>query len=233
MTGQTRALIDKFASSGDITLIPSIIIGMQEEDNVSNVIQFKNCFRQIRNLAAHEPAVIISQIMNSDNRMCNRIVFTPTNEEVATKVVVSMVQFTAWMFEMYTRTMNTGYLIFWRALWRRLYGKCAAPSNVKFSFYDGPNYTDTASMVRMFLRWQTYMAETRNVQRVVSTKDDYMTEILNSNIKLFWRMAIVDMMSVCNVFASGDIDLSDIHNIKSFLHLFKVREGDFKDDARS
>lgn len=233
MTSQTKSLIDKFANNKDISLIPSIIIGMQEEDNVSNVIQFKNCFRQLRNISAHEPSVITSQLLDKDNKMCNRVIFIPKDAEVATKVVLSTVQFTAWMFEMYLRTNDKEYLIFWRTLWRILYPKCSQPSGVKFKFYENANYTEVSNMIRTFLRWQNYMADTRNMQRVVSVRDDYMTDILNCNIKLFWRMAIPDMITVCNVFASGDIDLTDINNIKSFVYFFKVREGDLKDDARS
>ena len=43
MTETTRNLIDDFQMRQDLRLLPSIIIGMQEEDKVSEIIEFGNC----------------------------------------------------------------------------------------------------------------------------------------------------------------------------------------------
>lgn len=111
MKDYTIDLIKRFAVSEDISYIPAIIVGMQEEDNVSETVSFKNCFRKLRNIAAHEPATITSQLLTGDNVMNVKIVFVceSVSNGANEKVILDITQFTAWMFEMYLKTRNLYY----------------------------------------------------------------------------------------------------------------------------
>lgn len=221
MTEQTIELIKTFAKDKDLRHVPSIIIGMQEEDGVSAAINYRNSFRLLRNFAAHEPNVLVSQIVSGDNKGNAKIAFIGRSEDVEDRVIVWMVEFAVWMFDMYLITNNMAYLVFWKTLMSVLYPMNVKPSGKQFKFYP----VGEENLLAVFLRWQEYMVETRHLQKAISKNDPYIIRVYKTDVKTFWRIAIPDMMLLCNVYASGDIDLKDKANIEWFLKLFQERTG--------
>ena len=219
MTTQTEDLIKAFSLNKDITLLPSIIIGMQEEDNVCKVLHFKNCFRQLRNLAAHEPYVITSQIMAGTNVNNTRLVFdSKDNTEVLT---VNMEAFTAWMFDMYTITGNIAYLVFWRTLMKILYPSICSENTAGVTFKFG---SDTTRLLSEFAALQDYMVANFGELWVINPKDAYIQKHLKENIKIFWRMAIPNFFTIIKLYLNGCIDVRHKDNINMFLALYSARE---------
>jgi hypothetical protein len=222
MTDRTKRIIDQYRVSRDIHLLPSIVIGLQEEDGVANVVQFKNCFRQIRNLAAHEPDTLVTQLLNTDNRGSAKIVFIPKQDETNNRVVLDTIQFTAWMFDMFLRTREFEYIIFWETTLEILYTKQKSGELVK-SALNMENHNN--DMLKWYLNWQTLMWEKKGVPRIIATKDPYVINMYQTNVRVFWRMALPNLMELVLMMLRGEISTRDIKNIEGFIRIFKEKEG--------
>lgn len=228
MTGQTGSLITSFVEARSSHLIPSIIIGMQEEDDVSNRIQFKNCFKQLRNIAAHEPSTLTTQLMNESNKGCQTIVFktTYTNLDKNT-LTVDMVQFTAWMLDMYMITRDRNYLMFIKTLIRILYPAAFKKYQEKvqpvFSAEPlGKSKVDSWCLSQ-YLLWQKYMNIHYGDIRPISTIDPFIVNMFQDNKRVFWKMAVPNMMDlVLFIFGSNVNDVKS--NITLYLEIFKARD---------
>lgn len=217
MTGHTEELVKKFAKYKDITDIPGIINAMQEEDNVGSVIGFKNCFRQLRNIAAHEPATITSQIATGDNSNNTKLVF---QSETGAVIVLDTVQFTAWMFDMYKISHNIAYLVFWKTFMCVLYPKVATEEPSAALDFTGLN----SRLVRVYDTWANYMYENYGQLKTVNITDPYVVNLFKENPKVFWRMAIPNMFDFVRCYLNGAVSLRNEENIDTLLALFKVRE---------
>lgn len=228
MTRQTMDWVLRYAKTSDVAFIPAVIQGMQEDDHFSNIIQFKNSFRLLRNLAAHEPETITKQIKSGDNIGNSKIVFIPINNDVKNWVVVDMVQFTAWMLDAYLVTDNIAYLTFWHTLMLDLYPVYKARLNAnkvnKRVFEFKPNKYSNGLM-GLFLNYQEFMFKVFGKPKTIAPQDPYALQIYESNTRVFWRMAYPDMMDVVALLVDGTIEVSDKDNIRGFLTLFKEREG--------
>lgn len=222
MKEYTLDLIKAFAKSEDIKSIPAIIVGMQEEDNVSDVISFKNCFRQLRNLAAHEPATIVSQLITNDNLMNTKIVFVGEvdGEGQEKKVTMDTIQFTAWMFEMYVKTRNLGYLSFWKHFMNIIYPYCK--ENQVSAGYEFN--VETLGLLRAYGSWRDYRLEKHNEVKPINLLDPYITKNYSENPKLFWRLALPNMYVFIESFLTGELDIKSDKNINAYLTFFKARE---------
>lgn len=220
MTDQTRKLVDKFSLTKDITLIPSIILSMQEEDNVSNTIQFKNCFKQLRNLAAHEPYTIITQLLSKGNKGNTKISLISMKLGDAYKLVIDINQFTAWMFDMYMKSSEISYIKFWQALCQMLY-PCLNCKSGTFEF----NTVKYNSLAELYLAYSEYLLKYKNILKVFSLNDTYVADMYGTNRKLFWRITIPDFTQVTGLFISGDVDAYNSANVATYLEIFKEREG--------
>lgn len=219
MTAHTEELIKSFSKSLDVNALPGIIVALQEEDNVSNVIDFKNCFRQLRNIAAHEPATIVSQIAVADNVNNTKLVFYAENDNV---VVMDTIQFTAWMFNMYILTKNIAYLAFWKAFMKLVYPAIPVAEAV---VQDTLQFSDASSeMLDNYDKWQTFMFDRYKVMQTINTRDPYITTMFRENRKVFWRMAIPDMFMLVRCYVDGSVSLRRTENIVAFLALYKARE---------
>ena len=218
MTQETLSIIKNFMMTQDIADIPTCILRMQEEDNVGNVIEFKNCMRQLRNIAAHEPSTITSQLLVGDNTNNVKLVFKPESGNI---VALDTVQFTAWMFSMYLRTENMGYLWFWKGFMKVVYPKIASGHEVRFKF---GAITDKVSLLKQYLAWKNYRFEEYGDIKNINIYDPYITQLIKDNPKVFWRVALVDMFSLVRDFLTGKIDYTSRANIQAFLALFVERE---------
>ena len=219
MTKHTEELIKKFTRSLDINTIPSIIVAMQEEDDLSNIISFKNCFRQLRNIAAHEPVTIVSQLCTGDNINNVRLVFTT---ETNATVCLDVIQLTGWLFEMSIIKQNIAYLVFWKSLMKVLYptipyvtGDAAGSLVFKEPERD---------LMKCYRIWLQFMSQNYYFVKPLNTSDPYICTLLEKNVKLFWRMAVPNMFDFLKCYINGAIDLRNMENIKTFVTLLKVRD---------
>ena len=224
MTEQTRKLISKFSITFDVSLVPSIILNMQEEDNVSNTIQFKNCFKQLRNLAAHEPHTITTQLLSKNNKGNTKIVLTSSKLGDVCKLIIDINQFTAWMFDMYVITDEVSYLRFWKTLCRIIYPFLNHKPE-SFNDYFEFNLDRHGNSANLYLAYANYLMEKKNVPKVFSVEDTYVADMYGTNRKLFWRITIPDFMSVTGLFISGDVDVYVRSNVETYLEIFREREG--------
>ena len=219
MTQQTEDLIKKFCETRDLMLVPSIIIGMQEEDNVGNVIHFKNCFRQLRNIAAHEPATITSQINTGLNVNNTKLVFTSKDTEILT--VLSIEQFTAWMFDMYMITSNIAYIVFWKTLLKVLYPSIYKENYTEDKFqFD----SDVSRILPEYGRLINYMYDKFGELWPINIGDPYIRKMIVENPKVFWRMAVPNMFIIIKLFLNNYIDVRSRTNVQMFLALFQARD---------
>ena len=219
MTTQTEDLIKKFSMNGDLNFVPGIIIGMQEEDNVGNAVHFKNCFRQLRNLAAHEPATIVSQIKAGTNSNSTKIVLVSQIEK--NTIGFSIEQFTAWMFDMHVITGNIAYLVFWKSMLKVLYPNVYNESLMNTTFKFG---SDTTKLLSEFGRVSEYLIEQYGELWHINIKDEYVANMFKTNPKVFWRMAIPNMFVIIKLYLNGLIDIRNRDNINMYLAFFTARE---------
>lgn len=221
MKGYTIDLIKKFAESEDINYIPAIIVGMQEEDNVGETVSFKNCFRKLRNIAAHEPATITSQLLTGDNLMNVKIVFVceSVNNEVGERVVLDVTQFTAWMFEMYLITRDFYYLMFWLHFMYIMFPyirKKRGTTTYNFKMQD--------SLIRTFQGWCNYRRDNDREVKYVNVMDPFTVRNVTENPKLFWRLSIPSMFPILEAFLTGEVSIREEDNLRAYIALLKARE---------
>ena len=118
MRERTSGMIYAFQKKPDVEQVPGILIALNEEEGVSERIQFKNCFRHLRNIAAHEPETLVQGFFSEYNIGCQKIVFHVAGDMT---VVLDMVQLTVWMFDLYLQTRETEYVLFAQGMFRLLY----------------------------------------------------------------------------------------------------------------
>ena len=203
MTETTRNLIDDFQMRQDLRLLPSIIIGMQEEDKVSEIIEFGNCFKKLRNIAAHEPDNLISQVQLFIDTGCQKLLLVTKDNIIIT---VDMVQFTAWMMNMYQLVNEFYYIIFLISFIKLLYPKAIkrmenSDSISQFIFHQIP--------LRGYLCWIKYMYYELGITYPIASADPYIIKIYKEDQKLFWRIAIPDMMQLVIFLVSNRVSLED------------------------
>lgn len=219
MTETTKSLIKDFQAYGDLRLLPGILIGMQEEDKVSEVIEFSNCFKKLRNIAAHEPDTLISQIQFFSNTGCQKLVIATRDHMVVT---VDMVQFTAWMLNMYQLKEEFFYIIFLDTFMKLIYTRAIermqdVEGNKSFVFNQTP--------LKDYLNWTSYMYKEFGFIYPIADTDPYILKIYREDQKLFWRIAYPDMMLLVIFFMSNRVSFSNKSNIDYFLWIFKKKEG--------
>lgn len=220
MTEQTRGLISSFAQEQDIIKVPEIILRLQEEDNVATVLRYKNCFKAIRNMAAHEPSTLCEQLASKENRGNQRIVLRTKDEKV---VVVDMLAFIVWMFDMYLQTEEAAYLAFVKAVMELLYPNAIKRFSLKQPFL----FTKAANggMLDTYVKWVEFLYEHYGIVKPISIYDPYITNLYRENFKVFWKVAVPDLMSMACFLFTDNVDLTDIRNVNYFIAIRDAREG--------
>ena len=171
MTERTKELISTFSKSLDVNLLPSIIIGIQEDDSLSTTIQFKNSVRLLRNLSAHESEVITSQIVLPRNVNSSKLCFIPNDDQIENRVTVDIVQFTAWMFDAAMKFDNAYYLLFWRS-----FVSLVCP-NIKRRDENFEFTIAGESDLQWLMRYDAYNAKTVGAPKAIAIEDPYMQRI--------------------------------------------------------
>lgn len=221
MTDVTKGLIVKFMEDKDVSRVPGIILGMQEEDNVADVLPYKNCFRYLRNICAHEPAVIVNQVLSECNRNSAKLVFHPADDSEENRLVLDLRQFSAWMIKMYFLTGTFGYLCFWLALMKAVCPSLRAVRDIPTLDFSIGADEDTRSL---FFRYQAYMHQYFGKVRKVHPEDVYITKLYAINRQAYLRMTFTDLMDVVELFVTGAVVPTDEGNLRGFLRLFEERD---------
>jgi len=216
MTSRTKELILDFHKTRNINLVPSIIIGLQEDDSVSTTVQFKNSFRLLRNLAAHEPETITEQLLLDRNLNHAKAVFLLRESDDA-KLTLDLAQLAAWLFDMRLKTGDAHYIVFCRTLIQVM-----CPCIVRYS----PNKLVLSSddLVESHAEFEDYLKTRLNRPSLSNMYDDYTATQFASNRRLFWRMTYPSMMEVISTILNY-VDLTDEKTIQFYVNLFKEREG--------
>lgn len=213
-------MICAFQKKPDVERIPGILIALNEEEGVSEKIQFKNCFRHLRNIAAHEPETLVQGFFSKYNIGCQKIVFHVTGDSV---VVLDMVQLTVWMFDMYLQTSEIEYILYVQGMFRLLYAPVLgryAPLG-RYSFVEEGD----ARLIAPYVDWLTWMYQKCGMVRTFGVDDPYVSKLLKENPKVFWRMAIPSLMDLASFYLAGCVDLEKKSDIQYFKNLYVAREG--------
>ena len=200
MTGTTKNLILQFIESKgcDTQVLTGIFIGIQEEDNVSDMVCSWNGFRTLRNLAAHEPANLIQFFSDKANDNCSKMVIQMADGHL---FVLEVVQLCLWLLECYLKTKDPMYYRFAETLfkWRFPYWKYCANYTLPEHAIDG-----VSGLVENF-----YMIQMKSVGRMpktFNTKDPIMKDLYDKNQQVFWKIAVPDMYAMlCSLFNHGGI----------------------------
>lgn len=225
MTEHTRDLIKDFADTKDIALLPSIIIGMQEEDDVANTVQFKNCFRHLRNVAAHEPSIIVSQIKAGTNIGCQKIMLLPPEGSSFQGVGLDFVQLSACLLDMYRITKESAYVIFLQALIDTLYRVASfkyCKADCSFTF-KRVGSTD-AWLLNNYIKYCDFMYEKFNEIKPISVSDPFVAGVYKGNKKVFWKLAIPNMMNFLLFICSSCVDIYKMDTVEFFTEVYKYRD---------
>lgn len=220
MTEQTRSLISEFAAHPGFGKVSYIILSMQEEDGVAEALRYKNCFKALRNIAAHEPEVIARQLVSSDNYGNQKVLFETSD---GTIVVLDMLQFAIWMFDMYLLTKEKAYIQFIVTLYHLMYPEAFRrfTGSPKFKF----KVVNGTGLLVTYDAWVSMMYRVYGVIRPIALSDPYICKLYKENKKVFWKVAVPDMMNLICFYLSGSVDLYDVENLTYFTMLYTAREG--------
>ena len=217
MTSRTKELILDFHKTRNVNLVPSIIIGLQEDDSVSTTVQFKNSFRLLRNVAAHEPETITEQLLMKRNLNHSRAVFL-LREGGGAKLTLDLTQLAAWLFDMRLKTGDAHYIVFCKTLIQVM---CPC---IIVGLSTNKLILSSDDLVESHIEFEKYSLAYLRRPSFLNMDDDYTATQFASNRKLFWRIAYPSMMEVISIVLNYT-DLTDSKTIKFYVNLFKEREG--------
>ena len=187
MTLQTTKLLDNFHTTLDTSLLPGIIIGIQEEDNVSNIAPFGGCFRTLRNISAHEPDVLVRYLKDPSNH-------NYATHSISTSSAVSYVcvhHILAILYYMYCATSNRYYIMFASDLMKIMMPDYAdKPRTFVFA---SVHSSSESVLLPTFSMLQDIAFISNGRLRYYNPKDCRQAEIYNSNQRLFWKLVIPDI----------------------------------------
>lgn len=226
MQDRTKKLIEKFCNNPSFDDIPSIIIGLQEEDRVCERLECPNCFKWLRNICAHEPATVVNQLQSKDNQNCATLAFkyskcSTFDPESKQGFTMQLYQFTAWMFYMYKITKQTEYVMFWLKFCNLVCPDLRYSDKNESIKLNIQNYDDYR---KWFSDFESKLVKYSKRVRYYNKNDYYLNKIYVSDKRLFLKMVIPDMMLVVSLFINGTISPFDEDNIDGYLTLFRERE---------
>lgn len=226
MQDRTKKLIEKFFDNPTFDDIPSIIIGLQEEDRVCESLETPNCFKWLRNICAHAPATVVTQLQDASNHNCATVAFkynkcSTFDPESKQGFTMQLYQFTAWMFYMYKLTKQAEYIMFWLKFCSLICPTLVYSSKNESIKLDIQKYDDYR---KWFNNFESQLVKLNKKIRYYNKNDYYLNKIYASDKRLFLKMVIPDMMMIVSLFIDGTISPFDEDNIDGYLKLFRERE---------
>lgn len=207
MTSETRNLI-KNCDFNQVNDVMQIIIALQEEDDVSSKMPFKNGFKILRNLCAHTPSVVMSTMTRQKGSGIDRIVYDKPDAE---DMSISNIEIVICLLKMYELTRDEAYKLFAFKYMKVFYSSVPTCRVYAFPEIDRNNY------LRTFFNIQTESWRVFGLPKTVATDDSWLAGVYRNNEKLFWRIAVPNMVLLL---------LSYLDNVES-----KLRDGHFTDDG--
>lgn len=187
MTKQTIDLIAKFHADNDLTLLPGIVIGMQEEDDVSSRVPFGGSFRVLRNICAHEPNTLVEYVSARNHRDYT----THTIQASTGSCCLCMYQFITMMYYMYIMTLNSSYLLFTDGFVRLM---LPTRYRAKRTFIL-PSIIDCSDRGRLsaFQLIQSMSNAYSGRMLEYNPEDQRKQEMYQNNPRLFWKLVVPDI----------------------------------------
>lgn len=187
MTPVTRDLVLQFERTMDVNLVPGIIIGMQEEDNVSSEAPFGGCMRQLRNISAHAPYILTSYLQNPVFKNFD----THTITSGTACCYLCIYHFLAVMYHMYVTTEDVHYIKFANSFIKLMmpdhYHSARMFDLSRVTSPDPSRYHITLVSLQ-----QNAFLNNKRV-RHYNPNDTKLEEIRDSNPKLFWKIVLPDI----------------------------------------
>lgn len=215
MTEQTRSVLSKFNTSLDISLLPSIFIALQEEDDVMNKVGFKSVFKIIRNLAAHEPSNLVQQLQKarkSGDTKLNIISETAKNGFYC----IDVINITMCFLKMFKLTGDTVYLALAKNWFKTFLGY-----NESANSYVVSAIHEDHDCLKNFLLLQQASWNTKKRIKTVFEGDQWMCGLIKENNSLFWKIAVPNIADLIQDFfaeyESNRIPVYSVKGIVSFI----------------
>lgn len=220
MTEWTKNNIARFIETDDISFVPYILSGMQEEDKVSDVVAVKNCIRVLRNFAVHESNSFVTQLSRYVGSGYQRLVF---DEQDGSSVTLDMSLFFWWMLTMYKQTGCFEYVLFVKKLYSLLYPEMMKKYYAVSPYLKLDDFT-TDSFLKMYVTWSTLMYRKFGVPIPVNLRDVFIEQLYNENRKVFMKLAFPNTCEfVCSIIF-GAVDLAVQENVNIICRVFEIRE---------
>lgn len=185
MLANTKKLVVDFWETGDISMLPAILLSIQEEDNIYDLVSFRNCLKKLRNVAAHEPQSLIDGFTKYKSGGYDKIIIETKNFE---KVTFNVTAFLVWMYDIYLQTGEHTYLALGKGIAAYLLGKNALKVNLDVDV----DFHGETNILKQFVYFQQVNYKTRNRLKTVNFEDDYVAGVLEKYPKAFWKLAIPD-----------------------------------------
>lgn len=219
MTERTKKLILDFYKKGDVNVLPSIFIGIHEEDNISNEIPFKNCLRVLRNISAHDPVVITGQLLEERNLNSSKVTFIQKSGiDSMDFITLDLAQFFTWMVAASKVTGCIEYLVLAKAL-VQIACPCIKRGSHTFTTVRARGET----VLDVYKKMVVHITKVLSLPRPVSFDDAYLKRLYIENQRLFWKICVPDMMNIVSVYVN-DINLANTWEIDFYLELARGRE---------
>lgn len=219
MNKETKDAIREFAESLRISKFSTAILYMQEEACISDKCSFKNCFKALRNISAHEPGTFAREFSKERNRGVQRITIST---DAGYMVLLDVVQLAAWLIDMALREREYAYIEFLYSTYKMLY-----PEQIVESTLEKPIVCSVDFMkdcVGEYYKLSNILYEQLGILKPIAEDDPYAVNLLKENPKIFWKLAVPDMLRFTCVFLSN-FNLHSICNLEWFKFLYVAREG--------
>lgn len=213
MTKQTIDLINKFYEELNPINIPGIIIGMQEEDDVSNKVPFGGSFRVMRNICAHEPSTLVTYLSDAEHRDYT----THTLQTAIGVCYLCMYQFLTIMYHMYVSTGNSAYLNFAQG-----FAKLMLPTRYAAKrIFIMPGVIDCTSGSRLstFVTIQMVSSKISGRMMEYNVKDSRQREMYATNQRLFWKLVLPD---ITDFLLAGISRNGTVHDMSIYKYLVNI-----------
>lgn len=221
MTSWTKSNIARFAETLDLSFVPSILSGMQEEDKVSDAVGVKNCFRVLRNFAVHESSSFVTQLSKMEGSGYQRLVF---QEQDGESITLDMSLFFWWMLIMYKQTGCYEYIAFVKKLYNLLYPEVITKYHTMVPYLVLDCSTEEA-FIKTYVAWSTLMYKKFSVPIPINLRDVFIQQLHEENKKVFMKLAFPNTCEfVCSII-SGAVDFTVQKNVDFVCEVFAVREG--------
>lgn len=210
--------IRRFETSQEVTELPSILVGLQESEGVSERIRYENQMMWLRDMAVCEPTSLIKQLETEKDNGSKHIIL----QTYKGMLVLNMIDFMIWMIDMFMQTDEEEYLILLKGMYRFLYKRGVdklqevhAPLQFKSD--------ETTPLLLRYYAYVEYMYKNYGLIRKYPTSNAYYKTLYKISPGRFFKEAIPDMMPLALVYMTDNVNLRLRDNLEFFTELYVLR----------